>query len=722
MVKQSYISDLYSLNQQVVSRELKTRIKSTDDADVDFENRLWQVVYKLQPREITVGRDPIISWKDFPYHPDLFAVFDSFILISEARYTSSTTFLLQGLSKLEEAKSALNSLVRQEFENKKLLLLFAIKDKRDLNDTIQKRANSSGIRIIDEREIDYYLKLSKDAGIGIFYQFFSMIAPSLLAVDNKDVLAIKVKEGRRTKYIFSINPQELLERAFVSHRELNSPEQSLIGYQRMLRKKKLKEISEYIKVNGGFPSPIIVSVKGEVFDPLPKDKRREQHEDIEFGTLHLPAKPRTIYVVDGQHRLYGYTLLERNTKYYINVIAYKGLRGADEGTMFVDINLKQTKVPSQLLWELYPDILSPLEEDYHKAVISRAVEDLATSQNGKGKIEHISSGAKGSISFPTLCSEIERVGLVTKGGAGIVGGIVGNDWEDQAKKLTTILGAFFDTIESFEDSHHDVNKRFFLQNTGIVPLVRILGKICKELQSEQPSTLKSGRQRIADAIKPYLNILYEHYAKKRPDELDKLKKRVGGSGFNETEDEMDDLIRKVHTSFPLRNKRVPDDLKKAVNAFVSAVVEINRKSLDHSTQWIFRDFDKDKILKQLQKPAKSTVALENFVILVYQEIIEGSGNRSQKNPLFGILNVTDLNDIAVVRKLTYLRHKYAHRDTQIEAYKRTEALDFIRELVNEPSLSHFDNLDSDQCRIAQVALLDTLREKLLVEILKNLGA
>jgi len=627
------------------------------------------------------------------------------------------------LSKLEETKSILNSLVRQEFGNKKLLLLFAIKDKRDLNDTIQKRASNAGIRIIDEREIDYYLKLSKEAGIGIFYQFFSVIAPSLLAVDNRDVLAIKVKEGKRTKYIFSINPQELLERAFVSHRELNSPEQSLIGYQRMLRKKKLKEIAEYIKLNDGFPSPIIVSLKGEVFKPLPKDKDKhhEQHEDIEFGTLCLPAKPRTIYVVDGQHRLYGYTLLERDSKYYINVIAYKGLRGVDEGTMFVDINLKQTKVPSQLLWELYPDILSPSEDDYHKAVISRAVEEIATSPSAKGKIEHISSGAKGDISFPTLCSEIERVGLVTRGGAGIIGGIIGNNWDDQTKRLTIILGAFFDVIESFEDSYHDVNRRFFLQNTGIVPLIRILGKTCKEIQSEQPSLLRSGKQKISDALNPYLNILYEYYGKKNPDELDKLKKRVGGSGFNDTEDEMDDLIRKVYTSFPLRNKRVPDDLKKAADAFVSMVVEINRKSLDHSTQWIFRDFDREKILKQLQKLVKNTAALENFVILVYKEIIEGSGNRSQKNPLFGILNVTDLNEIDVVRKLTYLRHKYAHRDTQIEAFKRAEALEFIRELVNEPSISNFDELDSDQCRLVQVALLDTLREKLLAEILKKIG-
>lgn len=722
MAKQPYVSDLYSINQRVVSRDLKSRIKSVEDSDIDFENRLWRVIRELQPTEITVGRDPVVSWKDFPYRPDLFAVFENFVVVAEARYTSSSTFLLQGLSKLEEAKSYLNSLIRQEYENKKLLLLFAVKDKQDLNDTIQKRANNAGIKIVDERDIDYYLKLSKEAGIGIYYQFFSMVAPSLLAVDNKDVWAIKVKEGKRTKYIFSINPQELLERAFVSHRELNSPEQSLIGYQRMIRKKKLKEISEYIKENEGFPSPIVVSIKGEVFDTISHSRFPKQHEDIEFGTLHLPAKPKTIYIVDGQHRLYGYTLLPRSSKYFINVIAYKGLRGTDEGTMFVDINLKQTKVPSQLLWELYPDILSPLDNDYHKAVISRAVEEVAISDDVKGKIQHISSGAKGNISFPTLCSEIEKVGLVTKGGAGIIGGIAGNDWDAQSKRLTVILSAFFEAINSYSESHYDVNKRFFLQNTGIVPLIRILGKICKEFQSEQPGVLKSGRQKIAESIKPYLNILYAFYGKKRPEELDKLKKRVGGSGFNETEDEMDDLIRKVYVSFPLRLKRVPDELKKAAEKFVLEVYNVNRKSLDSSSQSIFRDFDRDKIQKQIQKPAKNAEALGKFVILVYSEIIENSGNRSQKNPLFGILQVTDLNDIPVIRKLTHLRHTVAHKDTQLDPQKRADALEFVRELVGTTSIENFEDLDSEQCLTVQVALLETVREKLLADILKKIGS
>lgn len=721
MTKQSYVSDLYSVSQRIVSRELKERTKPEENQEINFENRLWRVVRELQPTEITIGRDPEISWKDFPYQPDLFAVFESFVIVAEARYTSSNSYLLQGLSKLEEAKSVLSSLVRQEFDNKKLFLLFAIKDKQDLNDTLQRRAHNAGIRIVDERDIDYFLKLSKDAGIGIYYQFFAKVAPSLMAVNNEEVLAIKVKEGKRTKYIFSINPHELLERSFVSHRELNSPDESILGYQRMIKKSKLKEIAKYIEDYGGFPSPIIVSVRNEVFDPI-SHKVSKKHEDIEFGTLRLSAKPATVYIVDGQHRLYGYTRVERNSKHFINVIAYKGLRGSDEGTMFVDINLKQTKVPSQLLWELYPDILSPDEETYHKAVISRAVEKIATTGASRGKVAHISSGNKGTISFPTLCSEIERVGFVTKGGAGIIGGLAGNDWDAQAKKLSDILDAFFDAIESFREDYYDVNKRFFVQNTGIVPLIRILGKICKQIQSEQPGLLRSSKQRISDAIKPYLRILYDYYGKRKPDELDKLRKaRVGGSGFNTTEDEMDDQIRKTYPSFPMRNKRVPQELRDAVNLFVSAVADINRKCSNNSTPWIFRDFDADHIHKKLEKPAKSTSLLQQFVILVHQELIESSGGVSQKNPLNRILNVSDIYDFPIIQKLSYLRNKYAHRNTQITPEKRAEALQFIQELAGSQSITNFDELDSEQCFTAQISLLNRMRQELLSVVLRNLG-
>lgn len=716
----SYVPDLYGRQQRVVSREYKKRLEASENAETDFENKLWRVFYELKPLEITIGSDPSIEWKDFPYRPELLAVFENFIVIAEARYTPSTPYLLEGLSKLEEAKKTLGSFVSQEFPGKKMMLLFAIKDKQQLSQPVLQHAHKANARIVDERGLDYFLKLSKESGIGTYHQFFSKVAPSFLALKDQDVLAIKVKEGRRTKYIFSINPHELLERAFVSHREIDSPDEAIKGYQRMIKKARLKGIADYINEYGGFPSPIVVSIKDERFDPI-SYKHSKKHDGIEFGTLHLSNKPATIYVVDGQHRLYGFTRVDRSDSHVINVIAYKGLRGNEEGSMFVDINLKQTKVPPQLLWELYPDILSEGDDEYHKAIISRVAEKLAGSPKLKGKIAHISLGTKGNIAFPTLCSEIERSGFITKNGAGIIAGIVGNKWDNQSARLSTILEAFFDVLISADKNYYDVNRRFFLHNTGIVPLIRISAKICKQLQSEKSGVLKGSKSKISEAFENYLNILYTYYGRKTPDELAKLRKaRVGGSGFNDTEDEMDDVIRKVYSSFPTRSKRVPKVLRDAVGAFVTDVAAVNRRCSENSMQWIFRDFDADHVRKKLEKTAKDTRALQQFVIHVHQELIESSGS-VQQNPLNNLLGVQNLYEVNAVERLSLLRNKCAHRNVKTTPEKRAAALGFLRELANSPSLINFDDLDGDQCLSTQISLLDHMRKDFLSIILQRLG-
>jgi DGQHR domain-containing protein len=714
--KEEVVQNLLGINQHLVKREYKGRIKKLDNDSIGFENRVWSVISALRPSHITIGTDVLIKLPGKEYRPDIFALFDTFALVVECTYTDHISFLSEELARLEDSKRPLQNLVRREFDNKKIVLLFAVKSKASLTDTIVRRAHNADIKIIEEREINYYFSLFKEAGIGIFYQFWSKVSPSVLEISEHRVPAIRIREGRKCKYIFSINPHELLKRAFISHRELTSPDESFLGYQRMLKKSKLKSVSRYAQKKSSFPSPIIVSFgehANEQFDLPPRTpKDADDLQDVKVGYLRLPTKSGSIYVVDGQHRLYGFSLLASNSQHHINVIAYRGLQGKEEGEMFVDINLKQTKVPAQLLWELYPDILSEEDRDYFKAVVSKAVENLVTTDL-KGLVAHISTGSKGPLTFQALCAEVVRAGLITRQG-GFVAGIVGGNWDRQRSRLEDILSAFFDSIFHFGKQYPEVNSRFLLTNSGIIPLLRELGKICKHEELYHHGRLRAAKSGLSQTFKEYLSHLYIFYGSKPPDELHQFRKsRVGSSGFIKTEDEMDDRIREKIRTFPLREKRTPPELKNQCDLFVSEMQDINRRAATQAKKFIFETFDPDQVIKQLSKAAKDPAALERFIKVVHQELVESSGAQSPDNRVCKLLAIQSISENQLLRRLTLLRNRSAHRDSQIEPAKRKEATEFLKELSGIRSITHFDDLEADNCVKVQINLLTTIRKDFL---------
>jgi len=391
--------------------------------------------------------------------------------------------------------------------------------------------------------------------------------------------------------------------------------------------------------------------------------------------------------------------------------------------MFVDINLEQTKVPAKLLWELYPEIYSPDDPSYSRAIISKAVENLVRKEL-KDVVSHISLGSKGPITFHALCSELERTGILKGDGKGVLAEIEGLNWEKIQDRLEIILAAFFDAIYEEGKAFPAVRDKFFLTNSGMIPLIRELGKICKYEITHHSGRLSSNRNRIAGFFaEEYLRLVYASYGQYTAEQLDNERKtRVGSAGFIHTEDRMDDVIRKYIPAFPLREKRTPPELDKECRSFTSIMDEINAKAVETGKlrEWVFREFASQRVLKQLSKAAKDLPSLERFIKLIHQEILESSGAQSDQNRICRILDAASPNDIAVLRRLSLLRQMTVHRHSQIDPAKRREAIDFLRELSQNRSVSSFDDLSEADCLRLQVNLLRQLRKDLLERLFSEL--
>ena len=145
-------------------------------------------------------------------------------------------------------------------------------------------------------------------------------------------------------------------------------------YQRIIKKKRLKEVQNFINNGGYFPNSIIISVdtkgKGLQFDKSPL-----QSEDsiAKIGILHLPKRYHSAYIIDGQHRLYGYSNSDYARTNSIPVVAFIDLERSEQLKLFMEINENQKSVSKTLRITLNSDMLwdSPNYNERREAIRSK---------------------------------------------------------------------------------------------------------------------------------------------------------------------------------------------------------------------------------------------------------------------------------------------------------------------------------------------------------------
>jgi DNA sulfur modification protein DndB len=107
--------------------------------------------------------------------------------------------------------------------------------------------------------------------------------------------------------------------------------------------------------------------------------------DVQVGDLHMPDKYKSAWIVDGQHRLYGYSVIDpKYSKQNVAVIAFEELRREDEANLFVTINHEQKSVPRTLLDELDADLKwgSSVPAERLASISARIVQALTETVGG----------------------------------------------------------------------------------------------------------------------------------------------------------------------------------------------------------------------------------------------------------------------------------------------------------------------------------------------------
>lgn len=157
-------------------------------------------------------------------------------------------------------------------------------------------------------------------------------------IENKHRYSIsQVTQGNHKFYTCTIPSDVLAKCCFVTTR-IEDPIQ---GFQRLLDVKRAAEIAKYIDSGlGTIPSSIILSAQTEA-----ELKIIGQGKTLEFNN-----HPKAFLILDGQHRVYGFSLAESAMR--VPVVIYNELSRRDESRLFIDINSKQRGVPNELLLDI----------------------------------------------------------------------------------------------------------------------------------------------------------------------------------------------------------------------------------------------------------------------------------------------------------------------------------------------------------------------------------
>jgi len=411
----------------------------------------------------------------------------------------------------------------------------------------QERARELGIALRDSFDLEYYgqafgILKNKEVLRNSFLKDIKLQLPELSAFSEGHSInakAVRIRVGAKTLYTFPVQVGHLLKFAYVFRVEMNS----ILGesYQRLLKEKKVNKIRDYLGMGGYFPNNLI-AVSEEALEFTPEEAEADEHAPFTLGELCLPNKPCYLEIIDGQHRLYGYSNQLDKQDHCLWVTIVEGLTPVDRAKLFVTINKTQTPVPADILWDLF-EISEP---DSIRGRISKFVYEL----NELDPLRDLISlprvrSSTAYLSFSNFCSTLHtRSNLFSQYGS-----------EDGFKN---VVRAYFEAISSDTELKQDWDrsilekgkKGFVCTNNSISVLLRLLAKVLRKTELPTSDKIQSWKVHLVQwVIIPLKHYLYENAVEDATDPYQELRKLT-------SEGARKDAANAVWEESPLSNPEV----------------------------------------------------------------------------------------------------------------------------------------------------------------------
>ena len=513
-----------------------TRMAMAKPADEQLEDEVWCILAQMGFEEMSKGRQFTIIVEDGlpPRQIDVFAKDDETVILVECtrRDVPGKRSMLQLIEKIQAMREGLHKSILNTYGRQPKLKVKPVIATRNIawSDVDLDRCARARIGVLTDGELDYYVELLKHLKQAARYQFLGhMFGGQKIDGLAKQVVATRGKMGGDTFYTFLIRPDELLKIAYVGHKASRDIE-ALATYQRMLQPHRLKKIAEYINDGGKFPTNIVVNLKTNKGTKL-QFESKGTHGDEAWGTLHLPPNYASAWIIDGQHRLYGYVGAREAGGFNrdstaLPVLAYENLPADKEMNLFIDINSKQVKVRTALLVELYADLhwCSSNADEAFQALHSRIASRLNSMKTSPLHERLVVTGTRKTrhrcLTTTSIRAGLDVAKLLGTFSQGVVlpGPLSTAKADDYEANLSKALSVLSDCLGMFSTklTNHwqlgDAPGGYLCTNNGIRALFHVIKDITDHIRQEDGTDLcLLDADETSAKIKPYLEVLIDYF-------------------------------------------------------------------------------------------------------------------------------------------------------------------------------------------------------------------
>ncbi len=513
-----------------------------------FEDRVWALLAKLR-----FGYMNKNNRFELEYIPgvtkriDVMAADDEAVVIVECKSVASrkSVSYQKEINELIGIKDGLRQAAKKLFEGKaKVAFVFATNN-AIIGENDRTRLAEGAIHHLNEPAIEHWEQLANLLGPAAKYQLFGKLfaGQDIPNLPNR-VPAIRGKmSSGRSFYSFSVNPEFLLRIGFILRRRDTDLEASE-AYQRLVNRKRLQDIGKFINRGGYFPNSIVVNIETKKNRPLKFEPASHIAHDSDtcMGILHLPKAYRSAFIIDGQHRLLGYSNAKSRSHQLVPVVAFENMPAVEQAKIFVDINHEQKSVPTNVLRSIMADF-NWNSEDAGLAIMALKTRLLTRLNSDDGSPLYKRIIVTEEPNTNTRCLTLETIlkwGISSR--TGYFGRVKGRKlvktgyltcgtYEETLDKSFRFFKCCFAYVEGELRDQWDAGSGesgFISMNIGVAALLRTIDRVLDHLvrfEGVKPEDL-SGQQ-LADQVIPYLVPVVDFVKAMDNQSLKKLRSHFG---------------------------------------------------------------------------------------------------------------------------------------------------------------------------------------------------
>ena len=523
--KKAYLEEKIAKDQPVpegweIRREFKTFNRIAKDKAIgdQLEDKVWTLLHDMGAQKLNTRRLiltlKIRSGTTRRREIDVLSVDQGVVFVVECKSKErlGKKSLRRDIADLATDMQPIRNAVKSLLGETSLRFVFVFATENiewDRND--REDAKEHNILVWDEYDIMALHELAAIAGQGAKYQLYNRVFFSKKIKDFEvRVPALKAKMGGHVYYSFLMTPEHLLKIAYVHQRSGSCTFLELSdSYQRMIKASRVRDIEQYIEDGGFFPGSIIVNFNRKLTkeDALGDKKTlADVRLDGRPVLITLPPYYGCAWVVDGQHRLYGYADSDLKGTETVPVVAFVEESPATQAKIFVDINKNQKAIESALLWDLCEDLYS--ESDDPKEQRLRAISRIAKRLNSESdspfyeQVVIPKDPGGGNITLTTICTSLKQQRLI----APDEGLLHKDDYELTVEYASDRIAAFFQVFKDELPTEWAAGDDHYVRtNAGFVVLLGILKDLLEcNLRPAELADLAKFRVAVGNFLYPLL--------------------------------------------------------------------------------------------------------------------------------------------------------------------------------------------------------------------------